>query len=401
MVTAKAHRLEQVLRVWEDFWLVTSLVVKYHFSPDQRVGLPMYWQDFRHHLKNEVDQLNGIDAARFTIHPKTISTNTFLSEIQVLLASWTQHSRRIFTLTPDLQILLDATSLEGVTFNDVELPFQTFAIALPQPLIDTVGNKHDFIVVSNQYLNKGDPVRTLIIQLINSSFGQYVPLTEEEKRRIRKAEAQKNLPKIRGYYNRYKSRFEKIFPCGSGFGCRYEEIQNAPVLEIAQKIFDKMLQDETRDKVSLGEVDTPFERCSKELNVWHSATRTVVGFCLYLKSLPNNSPHRKPWQKPEPIASVTRPITADAEVCEVESQFALTAEERVAFSEPEGQPTRSFGEKCCHFRRGFWCRPHGLGNDPTAKKTEHRRPTIVRKDKLRPGELPRGAETIVLSSLKV
>jgi len=129
---------------------------------------------------------------------------------------------------------------------------------------------------------------------------------------------------------------------------------------------------------------------------WDSMIRVVVGMCLYLKTLPSGSPHQSEW-RPVPRSGLPDPkaISNEAQVCTVSSCYKLTTQERVMLGLEGTKQEKALYELSCHFRAGHWRRPPGMGSDPTAPKTVHVRPCIVRKDRLQEGELPGGSGAIV------
>jgi hypothetical protein len=129
------------------------------------------------------------------------------------------------------------------------------------------------------------------------------------------------------------------------------------------------------------------------------AVRILAGLCLYIRTLPPISKYRTKWQKAEvePLVMPVQAITDEAEVCVVSTEFTLSPEERTIFSSREvNEELAGCMKKNPHFRRGFWKRPPGQGHNPDAEKSIWVRPTIVNRHLLREGELPLGAETILL-----
>ena len=123
--------------------------------------------------------------------------------------------------------------------------------------------------------------------------------------------------------------------------------------------------------------------------------RVVVGLVLYLKTLPADSRHVSPPTQPFRSGLPDRKVITNRwEVCNVTSVIPLTREERVFYG-IEGnleQQRQAKRELSCHFREGHWRRPPGKGDDPTAPRTVHVRPCIVRRDRLpKDGGLPAGA----------
>lgn len=132
----------------------------------------------------------------------------------------------------------------------------------------------------------------------------------------------------------------------------------------------------------------------KDASHFEIAARIVAGLCLYLTTLPTRTSHRSEWRPADSLAKRPDPraITTGAEVCLVSSVYELTAQEREVI---ERVGPRGYYELCCHFRRGTWRRKPGFGQDPTAPKVVHVRPTIVRKDRLPEGAVPGGSANIL------
>jgi hypothetical protein len=123
--------------------------------------------------------------------------------------------------------------------------------------------------------------------------------------------------------------------------------------------------------------------------------KLVAGFVLYLQSLPPKAnevstwnPYRKDGEKRQAPISF---LADDARICQVESKYTFTPEERRMLA--EGRQGLGGVGVCCHFRSAYWRRKRGHGQDPDAKRTEHVRWAIVREDRREEqGGIPRGTE---------
>jgi len=386
------YRLEQALSYWEDFCFSLSVTyqvsVGYGQNPTTGMrGLLVNYPGFRQSML-DIFSANAQELADKYMYPKEACA--FSSDVQpryfpYAMLCWSRHSRRVFSLSRDLQALLDATSLEGVIWGDVKLPFESFVVTLEQPLIDGQNVQFDCVLVARLSTEQstGEKVQETAFIPFDSRLENYRPYSRQakewvtsllEKGSYRKADrARRSLFKgSRSYIS------TSIFTIDSSHA-------EMPISKFGDEVeLRKAVAEKYSDDADAG-------------HLYESVLRIIVGMCLYLKTLPVKTPFVSEWEKLESHQTQRgRAITDKAEVCTVSSQFKLSAEEHEVFGGKTGEPVKSFGEKCCHFRRGTWCRPSGYGDDPDCPKTIWRRPTIVRPDKLVPGELPKGAETILL-----
>ena len=165
------ERLEQMLCAWEDQWFAFNASIQIEAglmgmissssqSPPFEGPLGNF-QKFRNYLKtlNTLDDIRNFDRAKFLgeglrFHvPVAIimkRLNYGLSTFPVALASWTMHSRRVFHIAADSQVLLNSTMLDGVYWGDVNLPFKSFAVSLEIPIVDHRGAKYDCILFGEE-----------------------------------------------------------------------------------------------------------------------------------------------------------------------------------------------------------------------------------------------------------
>lgn len=287
-----------------------------------------------------------------------------LSTFAYCLASWAQSSRRVFSVESDLQSLLNATSLEGVSWGDVKFPFGSFLVSLANPLIDDNGDKFSNILFTLEENKEG--IEYMWFYLIADKTMQNKTLLAPERADLSKALLQRNMSKIEKIARKIDGYMKKI----------------------------PWLYFRSRSLLSEESVDESLVIGCEQQSILTAAVRIVVGLCLYMKTLPSKTPHLSPWTSTGRLPSARgNSVSNNSQVCVVSSIFRLDAEEKAVLEDSQDRPTPSFGEKCCHFRMGAWCRPPRSPLD--AKKTVWRRPTIVRKDKLTPGTLPQGAEAVL------
>lgn len=379
----QTNRLEQALRVWEDLCFlrrarVLALTALKKPLPYPLDGALRHWQDFRRDLLAAGP--DGDFAIEKYVTPaehmlKAVGAN--LVSLPIELASWTAQSRRIFRPSEELQALLNATSLDGVRWSDVPWPFGAFAVTLEVPLKGETGIDYDCILVHGLSALDGDGVEKSVIQfrLFSSAF-EGAAIDRFTREGVTKALTLKQWPKLDRRMKEAEDRLRRAKT--SVFSLVEDKVGDAPVTDAVHELLFKI------HGRTCG--------CGGTHPEWDQAVRLVVGLCLYLSTLPSNSPHRSPWQRPKKSANAhPKAIVNEAEVCTISSAHRLTAEEREAFiSDGQHVGTR---ELSAHWRRGHWRRPPGKGNDPTAPKVVHVRPTLVRRDKLGPGTLTGGSET--------
>jgi hypothetical protein len=275
-------------------------------------------------------------------------------------------SRRIYALDEDLQLVIENTSLDGVRWSDVELPFRSFAITLEAPL-EFFGKEYSVLLWSPRY--PGKPTLTLI----GDHMSQYRQLTSEFKGQMSKALFQSD----------HISLLHKL-----DAGADYV-IGSTEVLSFSPAVMDDWevlkLNPFSRDLIGAD---------GRELQ--SSALRMLVGLAMYMKNLPNVTvtsfgPPRDPILEAMGVPEVKKPwkfnITNGMNPLTIDSVIKFSEEERRLIKNRQKQ---SLYELRCHFREGHWRRPRGLGNDPSARRTEWVRPTLVRRDRYESGEEPLG-----------
>lgn len=390
MVSA-AMRLEQSIRVFED----TCFLQNAHNQFSRLMRKPLMfsthhavanWQNLRktlldiqpnmtdEELRQKMEPFHFAPAIRGNARVR--DQEAFLDHVSLYVARWIRDSRRVFNISEDLQLLLDATSLEGVTLEDLRLPFDSFLISLAKPVFEkipaqgTLGAEEvgaDTVMV----LNLRD-VNTVFLWVMSMSNDNYQALTQTQKQEILKYLKRGNGKKINQLVAR---RLENLGWCaGVGFGIT-PDMRSRPIVEVAGML------------------------PRKDLHFSDRMIRIVAGMCLYLKSLPPATPYASNWNPVHQNLAGDRilGVIDESHVCEVSTQFKLTASERRVFTNhtQEVMATREH-KNVVHFRSGYWSRPKGFGHDPNALKTVWTRPTIVNDHLLRPGELPQGASTILL-----
>lgn len=282
-----------------------------------------------------------------------------------ILHTWCHASRKAYVITDELKALLCGMSLGELEWTDLVFPHDAFALAFETPLdLPSADGPIRVCGLMFSWLQSNpDATPSLVIKLYSEEVLAYQPLGEYEKSKLRQPQGQ-----LRRLADALKQLQQRL-----------GESPRVRMQIDARCLYELRIQD-----------TNTLRSPNSDQSDYSELYRLIAGFCFYLQTLPPGSPHRSAWTgvknpgKPDPNA-----ITNGAEICMVSSSVTLTAEERKAFG---GEGRLTDRELSAHFRRGHFRRAPGTGNDPTAPKVVLVRPTLVRKDRLQPGELVGGSE---------
>jgi hypothetical protein len=411
--------LERLVEVWIDFWFLTDLRNKMLrnagqpllFSMDESV--PPF-KDFKQFLlgfhglvtaqgvRSEDAMVSRTDVESGLGQPASLPANWVnknVGELPLYSTCWTAHSRRVYQVSAELQGVLRATSLRRIRWQDVNWPFKSFAIAVEQPLPDLTGASPgiDFLLVY-QYLGlmasidqpaapedaQDEPILT--IRGFNSAaLNAYEPLTQAKRNellRLSRNARRSTLQRLQAEWERLDAANCQAVQAATALSVNMARDNDALVEQFVRRAHER--------RVAGGATAIP----EGSLSLYDHIARLVVGFALYLQSLPPNSshvshPHRLSIRGTGPDRLA---ILDEADVCTVSSVFTLTREEQVLLGIIEGEPgERARYELSCHFREWHMRRPKGQGKNPTARKTVYVRQTLVRRDRLPEGGAPGGS----------
>lgn len=382
-MTQSIKTLELALRVWEDVCFSQNIAWKYakeggnpyHWNLE---GAFLHWNEYRDHILNlsPLDS-SSYDAGRFSMPEEPSRFYPILKNFPEALANWTTSSRRVYSLSRELAALLTATSLRDLTWRDVSFPFNSFVITLEQPIADSKGFEYDCLLIA-----KG-PVAGMSVLLFGTDFKLYQPHTDKLKERWRALLRKKRFDEL---YNQFSK--SKFLPSSSILGVNVNSLDE-PVIDSLRRMFRN-----TKTVIVRGDIiDNKVK--SMEGPFGEVMTHIVVGFCLYLTTLPYGSTYKSDWQAgitPDERRRNPKAIMNRADICSVGSNIRLTTEQ-IKLIESLG--TQANREVSSHFRQGHFRRPPGKGNDPEAKKTVHVSPAFVNRTNLVKGTLPVGAKTTI------
>lgn len=382
----RVERLEYALRAWEDYYFIFNATSKLQkatgqnlgISPIPYIGAVRHWAELRKHLLT-IRNIQQFDIRKFML-PTEVSQKLptdwprLMSHFPGELAVWIWESRRVFRITKELQVLLGATLLDDVRWCDVSWPFSSFVVLLDIPIESPYDCEYDCILVSS-YSVPDEPEGVVSFRIMSTLLN--------ESQRVISPKKQRRLTRL----------------------IREKKWQEASVLLANHKLPRLPVDpfyvsvDEKRPVVdSLAEVSCGRRLTNLEAPHWDIAAQLVVGFCLYLNTLPPGTSHKSDW-KPVP-ESLVKPnpnsITDESQICSVSSIVKLQKKdlELIGIDGPQSSH-RTFYELCAHFRRGHWRRRPGEGHDPDAPRTVWVRPTLVRRDRLQEGAIVGGSENVV------
>jgi hypothetical protein len=369
-----AHQLENLLRVMEDTILINGAIatISRAEDPQSHIERILFRKilDFRQYILN---YNGGRPDGDYLLVPQSIR-NARLNPFALLgVLAWSHCSRRVFELDEGLQQLLCTTSIEDVCWGDVLFPFGSFLVTLPIPLVKTAPNyrdEYDALLFVRLPIDWGIGDSAIIFPLSNT-LGRS-RLTLLEKQRMRQAVAKHDLSALLDI--RKKALDDWRLPL---VPFSFEK------LEGNRKIRDSLANPTGGDE-NARHTDP---RYWPEMT---AAIRIVVGLCLYLDHLPpgesetigwSGLPHRRQLAD-------NRAVSNAANICKMASRYRVTPEEIAHFRNRAGM---GLYELNAHWRKAHKRRPPGKGHDPSAEKTVKIPWVHVRKDRLKPGELPGGS----------
>jgi hypothetical protein len=378
-------RLDQGLRFWQSKCYICATAerlaqkpeVEAHWKRFPLKGPLAHASSFHQYLLQSFHTKDPFDEDKYLGNEDIQRALMPAHSVPWFLWAWNRTSRRVYQISRELQLLLSVTSLEDVTWGDIHFPFPCFGIALVDPIADEgTGNAYDFIMPSiaqNQKTGFGEYNFLLFPQ----SLDRYQYITSEEKLLVDKAFRKKKLETVIRHLDKFTSR---------------GGINLAQITYTAKGSVDKTIEDVQRISAHS---DYPGDS-NQGITLFQKMSRIIFGLCLYLKSLPPGHVALQEEAKPkkkrsERAGSVDSSCITDmAELWTVSSNHKLSNEEREVL---ENCRTGASGyEVRAHFRCGYWRRPPGLGQDPTAQKTVWVRPTLVRRDRVLAGSVPGGSQ---------
>lgn len=367
-------RVSQMLRVWEDLVFLYGMSKALNAKTGSVPPTPIDWalRNYRQ-LRGEVHKkdLVGFDPLPYLQPEETFleAVGTVRVMVPVHVASWMAESRRGYRLSRDLQALLNATSLKGVTWSGIPWPSGAFVIGLEEPLLTAKeGAPIDAIMVNGLQLADpaGGPPKSIISFRLLTKRLENAPLESVAKARMEKALAGKSWQTLATDIKTARQRLTNGHL--STFALFEDSVADTPVTDSINDLLVKQ-----HGKLC---------GCGGTHPEWDQAARLVIGLCLYMDTLPKDSPLMSAWK------ACPDPVLHGAECATVSTDKPLSSEHRrmfLALGRLEGGSSLP-----AHIKPGHWRRPprrKDAEGEDTRTKTVHVRPHIVLRRKAAGNEL--------------
>lgn len=400
--------LEVALQRWEEFNLLMELLISFQ---EKEVSLKGYlfksascWREFRKFLLSEKNISWEVFKEKFIFPEESFlrseeNRRRFWIDLVCTITKWTEESRSVFFIEEDLQMLLMETSLGNITWADLKFPFDSFVVNLGTPMLICGGRKSSSVMIT-RYSEGYDNKDAIELRFFDDELK--LAFTPYEKEIIEEYLKNKNTSKI----SLLADKIEKAI-----FGLKTEESASTAVLLIAPNIRETRITTSLADLFRISGVDEASggnhkaECVDKHISFFNKSLHIVLGFCLYLQTIPNLNSKKNEKVGNDNLEWIDLPkksklgnnaITDISKICSVGNKHLLKENECEKRTISEIKKNHVSGsEKSPHFRRGTWCRKKGTGNNPEAPRIIWRRPTMVRPDKLQQNSLPVGQRIVV------
>lgn len=386
MTIGEVGILEHALQAWERYFFVMGsfgriLAGLNQCVPDPELvsGPAVHHASLRRHLlRANQDDFNVL---RYVGTPEVEHRNARaiggMIQLPWALWNWNRYSRRVFRLDDQLQVLLMLTSLARVRWPDIHFPFQAFGLELAYPIISDDGSETHFILFWQ------DPVRNQLYFLTLTDIAGGFPINDIDRNALEKSIRAKNYPRASRSLNRISEEWKQDTRARLARG----ENGGGAWLIMNMDVHGGRIAQETIDGFT-----ATTSGSAHSFQYWQPIVHLVLGFCLYLDSLPANhrlvQAHSTNTLLPN-LASIARP----AEVCHVLCDMTLPPSVAQHIQQMRGRP---FQEMAAHWRQGHHRRRPGQGHIVGAPKSVWVRPSPINFKRLLTSELPIGNNALVL-----
>jgi len=389
-------RLEQALCMWEDFWFMQyySRMIGQKLGEDlsrfPNDGPIESFQDLRGYLLSFA-RGQQFDMDRFIPSGPAAAITNFFATLPISLGCWTACSRRVFHLSKEFIRFLDETSLEGIRWQDINLPFESFAVTLEEPIPDSRGSLHDMFVVSTFGIldAKNDQMRNIFnVRLFPTILGEYNPISRMAKRQVRQSARNK----------KWRQMFRRLEDITRSFESILRRANSPAILVDLNEYLDEPIG--PMEKLAGAQVF----RCKEPQKDYgmaqiNQSVEILCKLCLYLDALPPreypdgiSKPQTFSLKKEEGFDKTA--IVDSSEIFIIKSVHPIIAESTEKSG--NGKSKKGGYEVRAHWRRAHLRRKKGEGKNPEAKKTVKVRACLVKDESLPEKSLPSGSESLVL-----
>jgi len=386
-----AKRMEEMLNHWETSYFFQE-IIKFNSNPFLKKMTYPNINKLRDALLTAAgDEI--LDVSFPEIFPANLLDEdeqdvVFNEAISVLLnlVSWNRHSRRVFHLSSDMQMLLDATSLKNIKWEHIRFPFDTFVVGLDTPLKDDTGKLYDAFLFSRTDELLDDPTIVPQWEL------KLLPQTLSTAKRLKETDVKKILRYINGNDSEFKH--------GLNYGVKkYFKPENDIQMLLVEKIEPSSLH---------GENVTDFlDRLNDSENILKnhpldSAFHILINLCLYLENFPSSitkapvKKSRDTKKKRKQNKGFPKSFVDDSEnLFTVLCQFKIKKEEVKKLANFV-RISKNSHEKRAHWRRAHWRRKPNCGHISFEHAPKDWIPMkFVNAHKLPTGTLPLATEAIL------
>ena len=284
------------------------------------------------------------------------------------ILEWTAKSRKVYKLPSNMQLLLTETSLKGLSWSDIQLPFDCFAITLETPM-KLLDYELDCFIVTR--LKSETNTYSLHVAGMGPNAKPWERMSVASLGAWRKLIREGNTNELS---RRLSQRWEYRKTCAPSIMYFSANIDNGPIENEYARFTQKAAQNRPEFAGYAAQSQLVF--------------RLVGGLCQYIISLPTGATYISDKRPFRPGRGIDRnAIVNGAEIATVSNFYTLSRDESAALEIiRKARP----GEISAHWRRGYWRRPNGQGHNPNASRTIWVRPTLVRGDSLPERGLPGG-----------
>ena len=263
------------------------------------------------------------------------------------LFKWNRNSRRVFHLPTSLKTLLETADLPNVTWDDILWPFDSFIVTIEEPITINYPDKRiikfDTIMVTKTDSVTGGYVSLRWIQAPTKS-GQKLGFNDREIELFRRNLKYGKIKEARDFwYKKYETQKElfqsKTGSQGTNFNINWNTSQE--IVTETNKLIESFFG-----------VNSPTDIERSFCEALSAVLRIVVGWMLYLESLPKNTTE---WRRPNKkdnlrsMGGLTNVITRPENICNIVSKSHIRTSNRATSSSQRNHK----GFVCPHWRIGY------------------------------------------------
>ena len=393
-----SKRLEKALMLWEDVSFLAGQLSLFGIKRKMRKAVPKeaFVGPIKHHKEFREHVLKDVVSGKYDYERFSSSIKLWMGGLRSLgtlppaLFSWNQHSRRVISLKSDIQTLLSATSLDGITWQDIKLPFKSFILFLEDPIIGKNNVEYDCILFGEiaKHLFGSDTMSRFEFLLLPKTLDEYRPLNRKKISRLVN----------NGNVSYEKLRDKMVFlteEIVDQFYITTVAHDGTVMTESVSESVEANFIEEARylgrsgigvDQKRLAAMESRNDRdMYLNYSVCDKVQHLFVSICLHLESLEHQS-RDVPRKNSNVMVDVNhKMITKPGDVFKITLDHNLSSKNSIVVSEIKR--SRASKMKSVHWRRGHWRKIWGSYDSVDAPKIWIR-PCLVNKDLLKENSLP-------------